>query len=257
MTGICRAFLVLGLIMQLSACTTAASKEKMRESARNKRVVGEANILQGNYTGALKILMEAKALNPDDFLIYHNLGIVYKEKKMLEQSILNFKKALELNPRYSQSMNNLGAAYLDAKQWDKAIDCFRNVLDDILYATPQYPLANIGYAYFHKKEYRLAEVYFQKALEKQPNMLVALNGLGQTYIAQKNYPKAVSTYEKTVKFGGQYAYWHFQLAKAYELEHAYDKAMASYRSVINIMPDNEMADDAQAAIDRIRSFYKP
>ena len=249
-------FLSCFLILFLSSCATPGNRENKKEDAYSKRNIGEANIIQGNYTAALKELLDAEKLNPDDPITHFYLGIVYKKKQLPDLAITRFKKAIELNSGYSQARNNLGVMYLDIKDWDSAIATFKDVLSDLLYATPQFPLANIGRAYFNKKEYDLAETYFKKALEKQPNFIIALNGLGETYIITQNYPKAIEVYEKAVQYNNHDPYLYFQLATAYELAYVFNKADESYRKVIDIAPDSDLGKHAKEASSRIKSYLR-
>ena len=243
------------LFFIVSSCATTMSTEEVTEEAHNKRNIGEANIMQGNYTAALKELLEAEKLNPKDPVVQNYLGIVYKEKDMPDLAIEHFKKAIDLNSGYSQARNNLGVTYLDKGDWDSAITCFKDVLSDILYATPQYPLANIGRAYFNKKDYELAESYYNKALKEQANFIIALNGLGETYMATKNYTKAIDVYEKAVQYNDASPFLQYQLARAYELSYAFKKAIDAYQNVIDISPDGPLAKDAKTAKAKLESYF--
>ena len=41
---------------------------------------------------------------------------------------VDHRRAVELDPRFSDAYNDLGAAYLSRQQWDAAIDAFRKAL---------------------------------------------------------------------------------------------------------------------------------
>ncbi len=247
--------LVMTLFLLLAAisCATTPKPEKAGEKndATMKRNLGEASIMQGDYTTALRELLEALKMNPNDPITHNYLGIAYKNKKQIDEAILHFKKAIDLKPNYSQAKNNLGATYLDKEDWDAAIVCFKELADDLLYATPHFPFANLGFAYYNKKDFAQAEVYYRKAIEVQPNFIVALNGLGQTCLAMGKYPEAVASFEKAVLFGPRFPQLHFQLAQAYELTGQHDKALLSYGRVIELAPNTDLARDAANAKNRI------
>jgi type IV pilus biogenesis/stability protein PilW len=245
-------FILISLTAFSCATTTKSPKVKPDDQATSIRNIGEAAIIQGNFTAAIKELLDAEKLNPKDPLTQNYLGIAYKNKQMTDLAISHFKKAIELKPDYSQAMNNLGTAYLDKEDWDNAITCFKDVVNDVLYLTPQYPIANLGWAYYKKKDYNAAEKYYRQALKVQPNLIVALNGLGQTYIETGKYAEAVDTFEKALQYGNQIPQLHFQLAKAYELENNYKKAITSYKKVIEIAPESEIAEDAKKRIEAIK-----
>ena len=64
--------------------------------------------MQGNYTAALKELLEAEKINPKDAITHNYLGITYRNKNLPDKAIFHFEKALDLNPGYSIAKNNLG-----------------------------------------------------------------------------------------------------------------------------------------------------
>ena len=101
----------------------------------------------------------------------------------MDLAVKHFKKALEIKPDYAPAINNLGTAYIKKKEWDTAIRYFKEVSENLLYATPHFALSNLGWAYYNKKEYALAEKFYLKALEISPKFINALVGLGKTYTA--------------------------------------------------------------------------
>ena len=229
---------------------TPPPQKSNKELALTKRNIGEAYILQGNYTAALKELLGAEKMNPDDAITHNYLGIAYNNKQLPDKAIYHFEKALDLNPGYSIAKNNLGATYLDQENWDAAIKCFNDVLTDILYTTPHFPLSNLGWAYYNKKDYPKARAYYMKALESKPHLIIALNGLGQTYMAERSYQEAAETFEKIVQLQDRMPQFYFQLAKAYELAGKKEKALKAYRKVIELAPSSEMAKEAKGRIPK-------
>ena len=54
---------------------------------------------------------KAIELNPDYAIAYNNRGVAYYLKKEYESAIVDFTKAIELNPDYAIAYNNRGMAY--------------------------------------------------------------------------------------------------------------------------------------------------
>lgn len=133
----------------LAGCVTSnATKSQRHHQADAIRQLGEAYLTEQNYTMALSELLKAEKLNSEDHLLHQDLGIAYMAKGELELAVPHFEKALAIKPDFAPARNNLGAAYLAMKDWDAAIDCFKLLTKDLLYATPHYPLANLGRAYY-------------------------------------------------------------------------------------------------------------
>lgn len=235
------------------SCATA-NMDVQKQQGEALRNLGEEYYKQGDYTSALKELLKAKALYPDDAFLQNDLGLTYKAKKRLDLAAKHFKKALDIKPDYAPAKNNLGTVYLDKKEWDTAIKYFKEVSENMLYATPHIALANLGWAYHNKKEYTLSETYYLKALDLDPKFINALRGLGLTYIAMGRSSEAKEILEKAVKDYPKFAPLYDDLAKVYVISHDYEKALDAYHKVIELAPDSGMAREAEKAAQRIKRY---
>jgi len=235
------------------SCATTDMKvqKKQSEAIRN---LGEVYYKQRDYTSALREFLKAEALYPNDPYLQDDLGLTYKAKKRPDLAVKHFKKALELKPDYAPAKNNLGAVYLDKKEWDTAIKYFKEVSKNMLYATPQIALANLGWAYYNKKQYSLSETYYLKALDIEPKFINALRGLGLTYIAMGRIDEAKEILETAVKDYPKFALLYNDLARVYVLSHDDEKALDAYHKVIELAPDTAMAREAEKAAQRIKRY---
>ena len=57
---------------------------------------------------------------PDTALAYNNRGKAFIEQGNIQQAILDFNKAIELDPNYADAHNNRGVIYYATKEYDKA-----------------------------------------------------------------------------------------------------------------------------------------
>ena len=244
-------YVVLVSIFFLVSCGANLEVRKNQEEAL--RNLGEAYIREGDYTTALRKLLEAEKLYSKDPHLQYDLGLVYMAKERIDLAIHHFKKAVEIKPDYTPAKNSLGAVYLAQKRWDDAIACFKEITGDLLYATPYYPLSNLGWAYYNKKEYALAEKYYQDALKIEPRFVIALRGLGKTYIATGRISEAIAVLEKAVKNSPNSAELYLDLADAYRLSREYKKALEAYSKVVELAPDSSLAVDAQKEIKGLRN----
>jgi tetratricopeptide (TPR) repeat protein len=174
--------------------------------------------------------------------------------KKMDLAVKHFKKAVEIKPDYAPAINNLGTAYLNKKEWDNAIRCFKEVSENLLYATPHFPLSNMGWAYYNKKEYALAEKFYLKALEISPKFINARVGLGKTYIAMGRGSEAVATLEKAVEDNPRLGQLYLELARAYALSGEYKKALDAYEKVVEFAPDSVLSREAETESQKIRQF---
>ncbi len=241
----------------LLACTSTKRVEKERQiyQAEKYRELGELLLKEGKYTSALKEFLKAEALNPDDYFLQDDLGLTYYYKGEPDLAIARFKKALALKEDYSPARNNLGNAYAEKRDWDKAIEQYKRITTDLLYVTPQYPLSNLGYAYYEKKDYPLSEKYFLEALDVQNDFSAALYGLGKTYLAMGRLTEAITRIERAAQLDPDVSRVHFELGKAYAINRQYKKAYDAYQNVVKLDPGSPLADQAMLESQRIKHLF--
>jgi len=244
---------VLALIGVVFIISCAGGQEKRKTQARMTRMLGEAYMQQGNYTESLKELLKAQKLYSKDHLLQNDLGLAYMAKKRLDKAEFHFKKAIDIKAEYAPAKNNLGAVYLARQDWDAAIEQFKTVVGDILYATPHFPLTNIGFAYYNKHDYTNAEKYYLDALDLEPSFLLALRGLSKTYIAMNRLPQTVAILEKAVKIAPRSADLYLELGNAYHMSGDTQKALFAYKKVTSLSPNTPIAETAQKEILKIEN----
>lgn len=231
--------LVYFIVFFATACTTTQETELARQGIRKgeaAKTVGEAYLSQKNYTGALREFTKAVKVLPNDPYLHNNLGLTYQGKGRLDIAIEHFERSVALKPDLTPAINNLGSAYLLNQQWDKAIEVLNRITDDLLYATPHYPLALIGRAYFNKEEYPKAIEYFQKSLRYEPDYIFALNWLGRTYLMVGENSAAIEQFQKSIKLAPQFLETYFDIAIALQQSGQIRESFETYEKIQKLAP---------------------
>lgn len=207
---------------------------------------------QGNFTAGLAELLKAEKLTPNDHILQNYLGLCYLGKNRLDLSVQHFQKAIILKPDYAPAKNNLGVVYLKQKNWNAAINTFKEIADNLLYATPHYPLSNLGEAYYNLGDLQKAENYYLEALDRKPNFPNALRGLGQIYLKKNRPEEAVTQLEKAVKNAPQSAPIYYDLARAYQTKRDQKRSIHAYEKVLELAPDSPLAEQAKFQIYQMK-----
>lgn len=237
--------ILLAITVSMSACAGQSAQEN-RRLAESKRNIGEAYMRQGDYTSALRELLAAEQLDPEDPFTQNDLGLCYRAKKRMTDALVHLNKAVALKPSYTPARNNLGRVYLEVGELDKAIAIFKEITKDALYATPHFPLANLGLAYYQKGQYATALEYYHKALKLEPNFVFALHGLGSTYLAMNDGRMALRYLKKALELAPKVPEIHYEYAEACLLTGQIAQAKASYESTIDLAaPESEVSTKAR------------
>ena len=240
------------LLSIFPACTSKENLAQQKEQAEASRNLGEAYLREGRYSAALRELLKAEAMTPDDYFLQFDLGLAYLYKGDTDKAIYHFKKSLAIKDNYGPARNNLGNAYAEQKEWDKAIEQYKMLTSNLLYVTPQFPYSNLGFAYYHKKEYGLSEKYFKEALKITPDFDRALYGLAKTYIATGRISQGIEQLEFAAKKHPENVSLHFELAETYKLNRDYRRAYGAYIRIVQNYPDSPLADKALKEANRIK-----
>jgi len=152
---------------------------------------------------ALKALITASALDPNDAEIRGNLGTVRRRKGDLAGAIADLEAAVRLKPEDPQFANNLGVAYRFAKREDDAIKAFQKAI----VLAPN----DAGY------HFNLAVAY-RRQTEKNPDLI----------------PKAITEYETATNLDPGNAEGWFDLGFMYKLDHQNDKAIAAFNKYLEL-----------------------
>jgi type IV pilus assembly protein PilF len=245
---------ILALLFSMllfSACATPGTTTQDKKKSVAAVNLGEAYMGAGNYTAALAELLKAEKLDPNNPLLHNDLGLVYMAKEKYDLAVAHFKKAVQLKPDYSLAKNNLGSAYLVLKEWDKAINILEDVTGDMLYATPHYPLANLGWAYYNKGEYGKAQKYLKDALELQPDFFIAQLNLGRTYLATGQVHAALSMFESAAQLNPNDPALLLELGRTYRLLGDYNNARIALKGAIELTEDSNLAVEASEELNKI------
>jgi tetratricopeptide (TPR) repeat protein len=113
----------------------------------------------------------------------------------------------------------------------------------------------LGFAYYEKNDYRLAEKYFLEALHVQKDFSAALYGLGRTYMAMGRGTDAVTRLERAAQIAPDAPRVHFELGKAYSMNREYKKAYDAYQEVVRLDLGSSLADSALKEAQKIKYLF--
>jgi tetratricopeptide (TPR) repeat protein len=146
------------------------------------------------------------------------LGRAYRETGYLEHAIREFKKAIELDPRYPRVHYYLALAYLAQGEKERFPEA-RALFEQELAINPKefYSTYFLGIIHLEEREFPAAEDYLQRALRLQPDNPDPLLYLGQTYFETNHIQWALEALKRCVDLTTDPTRNNYQISKAYSM----------------------------------------
>lgn len=136
---------------------------------------GIEQIYQGNFEHAVQLISKSIELKGDWEISYFYRGVAHQANEQFEEAILDYTKALKINPNMSDAYYNRAKIMLEKKNCEIDIDKVICDLDSALKQDDKFidPLFAMAAAQKKKGEYHLALEYLEKLLQIQPDAIHA------------------------------------------------------------------------------------
>ena len=108
------------------------------------------------------------------------------------------RKSLELRPVFPEASNNLAVTLLQLQEWDGAILASMTALKDPTYTQPEVARANLGWAYFQKKDLQNAWKELHEATSRAPGFCVGRYRMAKIYADRGDFDQAVAHIDAVV-----------------------------------------------------------
>jgi len=203
--------------------------------------VGNSLLNQRRVDEAIIQYQKALTLQPESAIFHNELGNALLQKGHVDKAIIQYQKALEIKPDFAEVHNNLGYSLLQMGRMDEAIIQFQKALEikpDLVDAHN-----NLGFCLLQKGRMDEAIIQYQEALALQPKSANFHNGLGNALLQKGHMDEAVIQYQKALEIQPDFTDAHNNLGYAYEsLGNAFRRkgmaaeAMAYYQKAIELQP---------------------
>ncbi|MDY6863194.1 MAG: hypothetical protein SV062_09415 [Thermodesulfobacteriota bacterium] len=123
------------------------------------------------FKEARKYYKLALIMDPENYKVWNNLGVMDDLEGNPDTAILHTKRAISINPSYAVAHGNLGLYLLKAGRLDSAVTFFKKSLNiNKKYLKAQ---KNLAEAYFKNKQYLLSLKAWERVLELDPKSVIA------------------------------------------------------------------------------------
>lgn len=216
--------------------------------------IGTNHLMNGNYPEALSELLTAERLDSNDPSIQNNLALAYFVRDRLDLAEKHTRKALAIDPKFSDARNNLARILIERAKYPEAIKELQAVINDLTYPNPEKPLTNLGIAYFSMGQYEKAKENFAKAIDYKRDDCQAQSYFGRCLYEMKDYKRALESLDRAVGFcmRSQYDEPHYYSALTlYQLGQS-NKAITRFEEIIKLYPNGSYVEKSRSMLETIK-----
>lgn len=245
--------ILLASIFILISC--ASSEEKQTPEQKRAEIFfnhGTNMLVHQKYTEALKNLLEAYKLTPEDSKLCNNLGMAYYFKDQVATAISFIKKSIALDEKNSDAKNNLASIYFEQNKLDDALKLYQEISKDLIYEHQYRVYGNIGLIY-QKKGMNLAAIeHYKLAIKDSIDYCPAHYNLGQLSMQRYDYQGAISAFKDGIKGSCfKQAMTHMALADAYVKAREFGHAETALNTILKQFPNTVWTVKAQEKLDQL------
>ncbi|MEC7641067.1 MAG: tetratricopeptide repeat protein [Nitrospinota bacterium] len=188
----------------------------------------------GLWEEAAREYKKALAIDPHYSDALSGLAVTYKRLGLLDKAISFHQKTLDTNPNLVQPRMELGSIFLQKGLLEKAQKQYESVLTR--HPQSAEPQNYLGIVFEKMGKPDKAILYYNMALQNKPDYAEAHSNLGGVYIAKGLYPKARVELEKALRIKPNLAEVHYNLGIVYAKQGDEDRAQESYQRAFAINP---------------------
>ncbi len=171
--------------------------------------------------------------------------------------------AVHLNPEYRPAAEELIDFYTHTGEWQKVVEVYKQQIQFANDTEKAGLMADLGKLYEDRfKENKTAMVYYEQALDRNPNLIEVSLRLANLYVQQKNWPKAQALLEvlldrmETEAEPDNLAQVHYLIAQSDEHLGDMDKAFREYQQALKLKPDHVRAAFGMAQVHFKKGRYQ-
>ncbi len=190
----------------------------------------------GRPADAIPLLQRALKVRPNYAQAENNLGDALMRLGQLPQAIPHFERAVQLEPRYYQAYNNLGVALMDANRLPESVADFKLALQ----RWPDYPEAehNLGRALAELGHTAEAIPHFERAVQLRPGYAEAELSWAIALMLTDRFPEAVPHFEKAIALDPDSTEPRSTYGRALVRAGRFDAAVGQFEDALRLNPND-------------------
>lgn len=176
----------------LAPARAAAQAPAATLDAESRFTMALQQMRDGRVEAAIEEIKRAIKDDSKNPYFHKGLGVAYMQIGSHDKAIDAFRKALDLNPYYTDVRNDLGTALVLAGKRDEGKREYLTAFNDPTYNTPEVAARNLAQAAFEEKSWDEALRWYRTAAQRNPKYSPAWLGLADVYVVLGRPEEAVA-----------------------------------------------------------------
>ena len=243
---------LMGLIL-ISGCASKKANRAKDDAALHLQI-GTTLFTNRKYPEALKELLIAQKLDPENATVHNNLALTYFVRDRFDLAQKHVDIAIELKPDYTEARNNRARILIERGMYAEAIEEAKRVTADLTYQFPIRGWANVSLAHFRKGDFKSARDSATEALKIERANCFAQTILGRSLLELSMLKDAAETLDRAIvacRAEGQDEAAYFAGLANYKLGRS-AAAVARLKEVIKDYPEGRYVKKAESLLEIIK-----
>jgi len=229
--------LCIYLFIVISCATVAIAPvptEKEQMDAESYAELGDSLRKEGEYEKAVIEFNKAIKIDPAYEWAFAHRGEAFRLNKEYEKAVADFDKAIELDPDYAWAFASRGESHRLLKNFDQALADFNKAVE----LDPYYwAYAHRGETWRQSSEYEKAISDFTLAIEDKEDYSYAYSRRGECYRMIENYERAVADLSRAIELDTENDYAYASRGETYRKMGDFLKALVDFNKALELDSD--------------------
>ena len=258
---ICNGMAALLLLWAVAGCASAPKPVTEDADIKSVMAAGNASMRAGDYEGAVSYFSRALAIDMTDSEAFGNLGVAYYYLERYDEAVREVLQAVVLSPDEINWRLNLGAIYTRKEDHERAARAYGAAVDIAreLPGADRYQLRNalagLGRSSELAGQYDQALDAYEEALVFAPDDTELLTGAGNVYYRQGRLDEAEASYFRALAQDSTHAVARYNVALVYARTGRYDEAVELFADIpaVDRRLEGAMEGSTVSAVDRSKT----
>ena len=200
---------------------------------------GESHQSAKRSDEAIVDFTRAIELDPSRAWVIGSRGATYGRMERYEEAIADFTRAIEIDPSNIWAIISRGATYRQMECYEEAIADFTRAIE--IDPSNAWAIGSRGVTYRRMQRYEEAIADYTRAIELDPSDTLAIGSRGATYRRMECYEEAIADYTRAIEIDPRDTWAIGSRGATYARMERYEEAIADYTRAIELDPSNPRA----------------